>query len=48
METYKKTDAYKEYLRQQEELKHKGKEKVKEKEPEPKKAKVISEHIDEV
>lgn len=46
METYKKTDAYKEYLRQQEESKQKVKEKLKP-EPEPKKAKVVTEHNDE-
>ena len=51
METYKKTDAYKEYLRKQEEVKQKGKEKEKvkekEKEPEPKKSRIMTEHNEE-
>ncbi|KAK3915314.1 High mobility group protein 20A [Frankliniella fusca] len=46
-EEYKKTDAYREYLRQQEEIKQKGKEKLKEKEPDIKRAKIIPEHNDE-
>ncbi|XP_026281553.1 high mobility group protein 20A [Frankliniella occidentalis] len=46
-EEYKKTDAYREYLRQQEENKQKGKEKLKDKEPELKRAKIVPEHNDE-
>lgn len=48
METYKKTDAYKDYLRKQEESKQKGKDKSKEKEPEVKRTKVMADMNDEV
>lgn len=47
METYKKTDAYKDYLRQLEENKQKVKEKSKEKEPEAKRTKVMNDHNEE-